>query len=107
MKLFEQLRLLERLDQLIRLKATGTPRQLARRIKVSERQLYRLIQELKDLGFPIEYCKDCRCYQYTGAVKLWFEVTIDKELLLKIKGGQNLTYFLEPLPKFGSEPPYL
>jgi len=28
MKLLEQLRMLERLDQLIRMKATGTPKQL-------------------------------------------------------------------------------
>lgn len=101
MKLIEQLRLLERLDQLIRLKATGTPAQLASRIEVSERQLYRLIQSLKEMGFPIEYCKECQCYQYTEEVKLRVEIQIAEEAMLKIKGGQTLTSFLEPLPNFG------
>lgn len=101
MKLIEQLRLLERLDQLIRLKATGTPAQLASRIEVSERKLYRLIQSLKEMGFPIEYCKDCQCYQYTEAVKLRVEIQIAEEAMVKIKGGKTLTSFLEPLPNFG------
>ncbi len=107
MKLIEQLRLLERLDQLIRLKATGTPKQLARRIQMSERKLYRLIQELKDLGFPIEYCKACQCYQYTEEVKLQVEIQIADEAMVKIKGGQNLTSFLDPLTNFGRERSYL
>jgi len=56
---------------------------------MSERQTYCCIQEVKDMGFPIEYCKECECYQYTKPVKLWFEVKIDEETALKIKGGQN------------------
>lgn len=103
MKLIEQLRLLERLDQLIRMKATGTPAQLASRIEVSERQLYRLIQSLKDMGFPIEYCKECQHYRYTQEVKLRVEILIAEEAMVKIKGGQTLTSFLEPLPNFGRE----
>jgi|GEM_PF-5516178 len=97
---------------------------------MSERQLYRRIQEFKDLGFPIEYCKECECYQYTKPVKIWFEVKIDEETAMKIKGGQNLqkywedqaflaypeinrnttqtlTSFFAPLPNYGSEPDYL
>ncbi len=86
MKLIEQLQLLERLDQLFRLKATGTPAQLAARIGLSERQLYRLIQELKEIGFPIEYCKQRRCYYYTMKIQLRFELQVDEDILFKISG---------------------
>jgi len=107
MKLIEQLRLLERLDQLIRLKATGTPIALARRIGVSKRQLYRLLQELRDFGLPIEYCKKQHCYQYIDKVKVWVEVQINEETLFKIKGGKSFTNFFDTVPKNGTEPPYL
>jgi predicted DNA-binding transcriptional regulator YafY len=55
MQLLKTLRQLEYLDHLIRTKATGTPKNFAERLHLSERQLYRLIEELKDLGLPIYY----------------------------------------------------
>lgn len=88
-KLFEQLRQLERLDQLIRLKATGCPERLATRLGISKRQLYRLIGELRNIGFPIEYCKSRQSYYYKGEVKLSFQLLIDEDCFLEIKGGEQ------------------
>jgi predicted DNA-binding transcriptional regulator YafY len=55
---------LERLDQLIRTKATGTPKRLSKKIGVSERTVYKYIQILEDLGAPITYCKSRESYIY-------------------------------------------
>jgi len=74
---------------------------------VSKRQLYRLIQELRDFGLPIEYCKKQRCYQYINKVKVWVEVQVNEETLLKIKGGKSFTNFFDTVPKYGTELPYL
>ena len=85
--LFEKLRQLERLDQLIRMKATGSPEQLSTRLNISKRQLYRLIGDLRNMGFPIEYCKTRQSYYYKGKVSLSFQLMINVDCFLKIKGG--------------------
>ena len=57
MKFLEQMQLLERIDQLIKLKATGTPAELAARLGVSERTVYNILETLRDLGVAINYNK--------------------------------------------------
>lgn len=68
MRIQEQFHLLVRLDQLIRLKATGTPAMLAQRFNVSERTVYYLIVRLKDLGAPVEYCRERESYYYSEGI---------------------------------------
>ena len=53
-KLLQQIALIERIDQLIRLKATGTPKCFAKRLTISEASLYRLIDTIKEMGAPVE-----------------------------------------------------
>ncbi len=84
MDLLRKIRQLERLDQLIRLKATGSPKDLARRIDISLRQTFRLINEMKAMGFPIHYCKKRCSYYYTNSVKIHFEISVQEESLLKV-----------------------
>lgn len=84
MKILKNLRLIEYLDYLIRNKATGSPEQLACKLDISERQVYRIIEELKDIGFPIYYCKVSGSYCYEICPELNFEIQIDGKYLLKI-----------------------
>lgn len=56
---------LMQLDQLIHMKATGNPVQLASRLGVSERSLYDFLEWLKtDLECPIGYSKLRETYYY-------------------------------------------
>lgn len=55
---------LERLDFLIRKKSTGTPTELARRLEMSERNLYYILGTMKMRGAPIAYCKKRKSYYY-------------------------------------------
>lgn len=64
MNLPDQLSRLERLDQLIRLKATGTPAELARKLEVCERTVYYLIRILKERDNPVFYDKERQSYCY-------------------------------------------
>jgi DNA-binding CsgD family transcriptional regulator len=64
MNFHDQLSRLERLDQLIRLKATGTPAELARKLDVSERTVYYLIRNLKERDKPVFYDKERQSYCY-------------------------------------------
>ena len=63
---------LESLDHLIRIKGTGSPRELAKRLNISERSIYEYIGLLKTLGAPIRYSKFRRTYYYEDAGFLHF-----------------------------------
>lgn len=66
MSLAAYIRRIEHLDQLIRFKSTGTPKELSERLGISERAWYQLRDELvHDFGFPIMYCRRSRTYYYT------------------------------------------
>ena len=87
--------LLERLHALIRRKATGTPKSLSERLEISERTLYRHIDDLKALGLPIEYCKCTETYYYTHEVQVTIlKITrIDDDEAKKISAGKNFQSF--------------
>lgn len=87
MNLINQMRTFEHLDFLIRSKSTGTPKQLASRLEISERKVFRLLSELKDMGFPISYDQRRQSYLYSKKVKINFQIIISDKDLLKIKAG--------------------
>jgi predicted DNA-binding transcriptional regulator YafY len=55
---------LQNIDRLIRVKGTGTPKQLAQRLHISESLLYEYLSFMKEQGAPIAYCKNRRSYYY-------------------------------------------
>lgn len=92
MTFFEKLFMLDRLDDLINRKGTGSPCALARRLKVSERTVYNLIDGLKTLGAEIEYCyeRESYCYLNSFRFKLWNGVNTQA-----VQGGNNFWIFFE------------
>lgn len=69
MNFINQLHQIERIHKLIQLKATGTPDNLATRLGVCKRQLYRYLSMMKELGAPIRYNSRRQCYEYTYEVE--------------------------------------
>ena len=63
------------LDQLIQRKATGTPRELAQKLNISESTVYRLVRILRDdMGLGVEYSNKYKCYMYkSGSEKFSFD----------------------------------
>jgi len=55
---------IEFIDHLIHIKGTGTPKEFATRLSVSERTLYNYLSVMKKFGAPIAYCKSKRSYYY-------------------------------------------
>jgi hypothetical protein len=103
MNLFNDLFLLQRIDHLVRTRATGTPVQLAERLGISERKLYRLMGNFRDQGFPIAYDKQADTYYYSEPVKIEFSILVGKENLMTIRGGEKKMDVFSELPDFGSE----
>lgn len=101
MNLIEKIRIIERTDALIRRKSTGTPKQLAEKLKVSESYIFKLISLMKEMGAPIYYCDDkfSYCYEYEVEFSIGFMNKLDN--FENIKGGtaKNIDFFM-PLYEF-------
>ena len=64
---------LEHLDNLIRLKATGDPKALAKKLNISLRGVYDYINMLKSLGAPINYNRHKSTYYYDEQGRFHFK----------------------------------
>ncbi|UTW63003.1 hypothetical protein KFE98_02255 [bacterium SCSIO 12741] len=66
---------LRKMDSLIRREATGSPEEFARKMEVSLRRLYELIEEVKSMGVPITYSRCKKSYRYSeaGKIRMFFE----------------------------------
>ena len=53
---------LERVKELAEFGNTGTPKELANKLNTSERTVRRLVQKLKELNVPIEFCRKSKKY---------------------------------------------
>lgn len=65
MNYIQKIERIERLDKHLKRRMTGSPDELARKLNISKRQLFRTIEELKDYGAPIEYSRSLRTFYYT------------------------------------------
>jgi hypothetical protein len=75
MTLIDQIRRIERLDYLIRRRATGTPAELAKKLGMSKSQTYHYLKVFKEnLEAPVFYSRQYQsyCYKINGRFNLGF-----------------------------------
>jgi hypothetical protein len=84
MNLIQKLELIERVDALIRRKATGCPTELSNKLTISKRNVFNIINTMKDLGAPIRFCKHMNSYYYEEKVTFSFGFNVREE---SIYGG--------------------
>lgn len=83
--------ILKRMNTLIRLKATGSPRQFAERLEIGESTLYKYISTLKcEFGAPVAYDSQRESYYYRteGELKLGFQNLHHSEAIKTVGGLQ-------------------
>lgn len=68
----KQIALIERIDQLIRMQATGCYEELAGRLGISQAKLYRTLDIMKSLNAPIVYDFTVKSFVYDEEVKFQF-----------------------------------
>lgn len=85
MTFLEKVQLIERVDQLIRMKATGSADALSDRIGVSRSTVYELIDCMRAMGAEIEYCRQRQSFYYLED-KILAIGFVDKR---KIRGGNR------------------
>lgn len=83
---------LQRMDQLIRMKATGTSKEFATRMGISRSVLMEALRDLKDIGCEITYCSARKSYYYTKKGKLHIGFLADEAR--NIKGGKKFSRLL-------------
>ncbi len=91
MKFLDALHRLQRLDRLIRTKATGDIKSLADKLDVSERTAYNLLDNLRDMGAEIEYSHERHSYHYPNGTGLQIKIKLDNGEV--IKGGASSINF--------------
>lgn len=67
MKIYEYQERLSRIQNLAKRNATGTPKELADKMGISERTLLRLVKQIKHQGISIEYCRKTNTYLINNA----------------------------------------
>ena len=68
----DRLKTLRRLHDLIRRKSTGNYQDLSRRLDVSPATLYRLLDQMKEMGAPIVYNRSRKAFYYQKDFDLVF-----------------------------------
>lgn len=80
------------LNHLIKQRATGSPKELAKKLCITERAWYKFRDELvNDLNLPINYCPHSRSYVYTeeGSFEIGFK-KIPPDKAANLNGGKGM-----------------
>ncbi|MEW7280698.1 HTH domain-containing protein [Aquimarina sp. 2201CG1-2-11] len=70
--MLKNIEMIERIDRLIRMQATGSPEYLASRLGISKTTLYRIIKTMKTLNAPVIYDYALQSFVYEKAVGFQF-----------------------------------
>lgn len=76
MKTIKSLERLQQLHMLIEKERTGSPKDLARRMNISERLVYMLLEYLKDYNAHIRYDRSRQTYYYSEEFKLDIQISV-------------------------------
>jgi predicted DNA-binding transcriptional regulator YafY len=79
MKLLEQIERINRLNEMIKYRRTGTPQQLAKRLNLSTSMIYKLMDELRLREVPVEYSRQMGTYYYSRGFQM--KISIDFKFL--------------------------
>ncbi len=93
MKTLKQLERLRKAHKLIQQENTGTPAEFAKKLHVSERELYRILEYLKGVDALISFSRTSNSYYYTGDFDLLVNVSVQvlvKDELVTIYAGSTL-----------------
>jgi len=106
----KQLERIRKLHQLIKSENTGTPAELAIKLHVSVRQLYLILEQLKELEAPIRFSRSSYTYYYTHEYDLKINVSVQviaEEKQMNIYAGTSFSTYINTLQGSCSKPGYL
>lgn len=110
MKNLKQLERLRKTHQLIKLENTGTPKELAEKLRISVRQTYLVLEQLRELEAPVLFNRRTATYYYQYDYELTIHISIQviaREKLLNIYAGRQISNYIDSLQGSCSKPRYL
>lgn len=100
MKITNQLQRIRKMNERIKSENTGSPKEFAEDLGISESHFYRCIEELQEMGIPIKYSRSRRTYFYDNNSELSFSYSLklisdqgSKEILGGLKIIPSLLFF--------------
>lgn len=63
-------------------KATGNADRLSQKLSISQWQTFRLLNHLREIGFPIVYCRTTETYYYSEEVKFTLQLKVGGQKIL-------------------------
>ncbi len=76
MKTLKQLERLRKAHQLIKQENTGNPKEFANRLNINERELYRIVEYLKELDAEIFFSRSANSYYYEDDFELIVNISV-------------------------------
>ena len=96
----KQLERLQKIHALIKSENTGTPEELARKIHISLRLTYLLLEQLREMEAPLSFNRRTKTYYYRDSFDLSINISIQVlsgEKLVNIYAGKSFANFVESL----------
>ena len=90
---FKQIERLQKVHKLIAQRNTGTPKQFARNVHVSERHLYNIIEYLRELDAIVCYDKKFQSYYFEESFDLDVQISVrvlTRDEVRNIYGGSKI-----------------
>ena len=88
--MIKNIEMIERIDRLIRMQATGSPEYLASRLGISKPTLYRIIRTMKTLNAPVIYDFSVQSFVYEKDVGFQFGFFTKPGRVSSASGSQRL-----------------
>ena len=90
----KQLERLKKAHNLIKSECTGTPSELAKKLKISVRQTYLLLEQLRELDAPIAFNRRTKTYFYSFDYELRIQISVQvlvHDQIMNIYSGKGIT----------------
>ncbi|UCE93062.1 MAG: DNA-binding protein [Flavobacteriaceae bacterium] len=110
MNTLKQLERIRKIHNLIKLEATGTPSDLSKKLHLSIRQTFTLLEQLRELEAPIRFDRRAKTYYYDGEFEININISVhvlSQGDLVQIYAGRSTVNIIRQLHGKCSEPNYL
>jgi len=100
MNMITQLQRVQKINRMIKSARTGSPKEFADELGISESHFYRYIDELQEMGVPIQYSRARRTYYYENNTELSLSYSLkiisekgSKEIIGGAKKNPSLLFY--------------
>ena len=95
MNMISQLERVQKINRMIKSARTGSPKEFAGELGISESHFYRYIDELQEMGVPIQYSRSRRTYYYENNTELSLSYSLK---IISDQGSKEIMGGAEKIP---------